>query len=120
MKKAKNGEATGYSQWFKGRRLQFLLIVAGVGFVAYKIGRSLERKKVQARLAKLSTMPKSRTLQQKMNMQPPMRDNMGFTDVESDLSGCGNKPSAACVEVGGEYPSIAQADVPSEEFEFQN
>jgi hypothetical protein len=125
MKKAKNGEP-GVEQWFRGRRLQFLLIAVGVGFVAYKIGRHLERKKIQARLAKLKAMPNNRTLQQKMGVSQtaptPKRDSMGFTDVNSDLSGmgCGNKPCASCVEQQCEYPAVAQADVPSEEFEFQN
>lgn len=122
-KRAKNDGDSSVKSWFSGKKLQYLLIAAGIALVAYKIGRSRERSKMLARAAKPR---KGTTLQAKMGMPmapAPMRDNMGFSNIEADLSGldnlaCGNKPCAACAEQQCEYPSVAQADVPSEEFEF--
>ena len=106
-----------------------ILIAAGAVFIAYRIGQARARKQAQAVLRKQS-MTGSPTLQQAANQQANWertaqgmgayngRDAMGFQNL-GDLS-CGNKPCAECARKGCQQPAVAQAEIPSEEFEFMS
>lgn len=128
------GLGTGLGKWLRGERFKYLLVLGAACFLAYKLGRKLEQKKQNSQFANFQKAPgaKRQTLQQRMQVPPPpQRDNMGFSDVAQDLSGlggmesiddmgCGNKPCSPMEGPGCAIPAVAQADVPSEEFEFIN